>query len=114
VPVETQPRLSIVPTTLREANAFVVEHHRHHKATRGHRWSLSVEDEDGQVRGHVVTLPWRSLDDDELMAALMGAQLSGITAVWVLGERHDPSMGRLLDVLFDPRCDDPQPERTTT
>jgi hypothetical protein len=46
-----QSRLAVVPITLREANAFVVKHHRHHKETRGHRWSLGIEDETGELRG---------------------------------------------------------------
>lgn len=47
----TQPRLRTVPTTLREANAFVDLHHRHHKPVRGHSSSTAVVDEAGVVRG---------------------------------------------------------------
>ena len=32
----------IVPVTLREANAFVAEHHRHHKPTRGCKFTIGV------------------------------------------------------------------------
>lgn len=46
-----QPRLTIAPITLREANAFVTAYHRHHKASRGHRWSSAVVDESGALRG---------------------------------------------------------------
>lgn len=28
--------------SLNEANAFVIEHHRHHDAVRGHKWSLGA------------------------------------------------------------------------
>ena len=35
-------RLTIVPTTLREANAFVAQHHRHHPPVRGCIVSLAV------------------------------------------------------------------------
>ena len=31
-------RLELVPITLREANAFVLQHHRHHKPVRGCRF----------------------------------------------------------------------------
>lgn len=33
---------SVVPLRLRAANAFVAEHHRHHKPVRGHRFSLGA------------------------------------------------------------------------
>ena len=35
---------------LKEANAFVEQHHRHHKRIQGHRFSLGVED-DGKLVG---------------------------------------------------------------
>jgi hypothetical protein len=44
------PALTVVPCTLAEANAFVVQHHRHHGKVRGHKFSLAVADEAG-VRG---------------------------------------------------------------
>lgn len=37
-----QPRLTIVPVTLREANRFVGQEHRHHPPTVGHKWSHGV------------------------------------------------------------------------
>lgn len=43
--------LRLQPTTLREANAFVAQHHRHHKPTVGHKFSIAVADEGGIVRG---------------------------------------------------------------
>lgn len=36
--------LVVVPITLRAANAFVEAHHRHHKAARGHKFSVAVAD----------------------------------------------------------------------
>jgi hypothetical protein len=44
-------KLKIVPTTLEEANAFVLEHHRHHSPVRGHKFSIAIADENGVVRG---------------------------------------------------------------
>jgi hypothetical protein len=32
---ERGPRLCLVPTTLRSANAYIAEHHRHHRPARG-------------------------------------------------------------------------------
>ena len=34
--------LKIVPVELKEANAFIAEHHRHHKPVQGHRFSIGV------------------------------------------------------------------------
>ena len=32
--------LSLIPVSLKEANAFVAAYHRHHKPTRGHKFSV--------------------------------------------------------------------------
>lgn len=36
--------LEIVPITLRQANEFVTQYHRHHKASRGHKFSIGAAD----------------------------------------------------------------------
>lgn len=46
-----QPRLTIVPLPLSEANEFVRVHHRHHRPVVGHKFSLGVADEGGTIRG---------------------------------------------------------------
>ena len=38
----SQPHIEIKPCELRDANAFIEEHHRHHKRVQGHRFSLSA------------------------------------------------------------------------
>lgn len=43
--------LHLVPVTLREANAFVEEHHRHHGPTRGCICVVAVADDEDQIRG---------------------------------------------------------------
>lgn len=48
---DSRSRLRTVPVTLREANAFVKLHHRHHKEARGHRLSTGVIDELDALRG---------------------------------------------------------------
>jgi hypothetical protein len=35
-------KLASVPLTLKEANAFVAENHRHHKPVRGHKFSIGA------------------------------------------------------------------------
>lgn len=37
--------MRIVPITLKEANAFVAQHHRHHGPTVGHKFSIGLKDE---------------------------------------------------------------------
>ena len=57
--------LSVVPISFAEAAHFVALHHRHHPAPRGHKFSLAVADETGEVRG-VATVGRpvaRALDD---------------------------------------------------
>ena len=44
-------KFAVVPLPLDEANAFVKQHHRHHGRVVGHRFSLGVADQDGQIRG---------------------------------------------------------------
>lgn len=43
--------MSITPTTIKEANAFVSAHHRHHKPVTGAKFAIAVSDESGTVRG---------------------------------------------------------------
>lgn len=44
-------QLHLRPIGLRAANAFVAARHRHHGPTRGHKFSVSVADAQGQIRG---------------------------------------------------------------
>jgi hypothetical protein len=57
--------LTVAPITLRAANAYVDLHHRHHGPSRGHKFSVSVVDATGAVRGvAIVGRPVaRNLDD---------------------------------------------------
>lgn len=63
--------LTLRPCTLREANAFVAEHHRHHQPTRGHRWSLACA-LGGQVVGVAIAgrPVSRHLDDGTTLEVL--------------------------------------------
>lgn len=45
--------IELRPATLKEANAFVAEHHRHHKPVVGHRFSVAAEI-DGSIVGVVI------------------------------------------------------------
>jgi hypothetical protein len=46
--------LRIRPCTLRDANAFVAEKHRHHKPTVGHKFSISCVNDEGEIVGVVI------------------------------------------------------------
>ncbi len=58
-------KFAIVPLPLDEANAFVRQHHRHHGAVVGHKFSVGVADADGVIRGvAIIGRPvTRALDD---------------------------------------------------
>ena len=45
--------LTLTPINLKTANAFVQQYHRHHKPTRGHKFSIGVS-EDGALVGVAV------------------------------------------------------------
>ena len=48
-----QTKLKIVPLELKELNSLVESLHRHHKRVQGHRFSIGVVDELGNVVGGV-------------------------------------------------------------
>lgn len=57
-------RLSVVPITLRDAHAFVAEHHRHHRPSRGGKFAVAVARGPAVVGVAVVGRPVaRALDD---------------------------------------------------
>jgi len=57
-------RLRVIPLTLADANAFVVQHHRHHKPVVGHKFSLGAA-KDGEVVGvAIVGRPVSRIRDD--------------------------------------------------
>ena len=56
--------LTIRPTTLKEANRYVAEYHRHNIPTQGHKWSIACFDDDRLVGVAIAGQPIaRELDD---------------------------------------------------
>lgn len=49
--------LEIVPISLDEANAFVSDHHRHHAAVVGHKFSVAVSDGEHIVGVAIISRP---------------------------------------------------------
>mgnify|MGYP000093047593 CR=1 FL=1 len=80
--------LSLCPVSLAEANAFVAEHHRHHKPVRGHKFSLGCM-ANGRLAGVAIVLiaPVNQLDPlnlsllivPTLAACLLGGSRSFVT-----------------------------------
>lgn len=46
--------MNIAPITFREASAYINQYHRHHNATVGCKFCISVVDDDGQLHGVAV------------------------------------------------------------
>jgi len=60
--------MKVVPLELREANDFVAVHHRHHGQAQGHRFSLGVVDDDGELHAcAIVGRPTSGLDPKRLL-----------------------------------------------
>ena len=76
--------LELVPITLKEANAFVERHHRHHKPVVGHKFSIGCE-MDGRLTGVVIAgrPVSRHLDDGHTLE---------VTRLCTTGERNACSM----------------------
>lgn len=76
--------LRVVPCTLREARAFVGQHHRHHRAPQGGLFAVAVA-EGEQVRGvAIVGRPVARMLDDGWTAE--------VTRLCTLGDRNACSM----------------------
>lgn len=62
--------LVIKPITLKEANAYVAENHRHNIPTNGHKWSIACYDDDRLCGVAICGQPIaRMLDDGETIEA---------------------------------------------
>ena len=66
---QPQQKLTVVPLHFKEAKAFVLAHHRHHRPPVGHKFSIGVADEAGTIRGVcIVGRPVaRGLDDSKTL-----------------------------------------------
>ena len=60
-------RLHPVPVSLRAANAWVLEHHRHNKPVRGSKFQVAACDDEGTVHGIAICgRPVARMSDDGL------------------------------------------------
>jgi hypothetical protein len=73
-----QPRLTIIPLTLRRANAVIGEWHRHHQTARGCKFCIGVIDEAGELRGvAIVGRPVARMRDDGITAEVTRVATDG-------------------------------------
>lgn len=47
--------MKVVPITLKQANAFVIQHHRHHSKVQGCKFCIGAVDNNGELRGVAIT-----------------------------------------------------------
>jgi hypothetical protein len=68
----------VVPLTFAAAKAFVIEHHRHHSAPVGHKFSIGVVDDTGALRGvAIIGRPVARHYDDGTTAELTRSATDG-------------------------------------
>ena len=89
--------LTLTPVSLKEANAFVAAHHRHHKPTRGHKFSIGCAAE-GRLGGVSIGL---SNGEEIVGVAIVGRPVSRyldngltleVTRLCTTGEKNACSM----------------------
>lgn len=76
--------LTLIPVSLKEANAFVAEHHRHHKPVTGHKFSIGCQSMGRLVGVAIVGRPVSRYLDDGLTLE--------VTRLCTTGERNACSM----------------------
>lgn len=111
--------LEIVPMTLKEANAFVEQNHRHHGKVTGHKFSIGLSDGEKIVGVAIVGRPVaRHLDDGWTLevnrlctdgtrnacsmlyaAAWRAARAMGYKRIDQLGQNKSPGGGSFVDLL---------------
>lgn len=99
--------LTIVPVSLKEANAFVDAHHRHHGSARGHKFSIAVAVDDKIVGVCIVGRPVaRNLQDDwtlEVVRLATDGTKNTCSALYAAAWRAARAMGyrRLITYILD-------------
>jgi hypothetical protein len=63
-------RLELQPVTIREANAFVAKHHRHHKPPQGAKFAIACNDGDNVVGVVIVGRPVARMLDNGYTAEI--------------------------------------------
>lgn len=71
--------MNIYPITLKQANKFVMENHRHHKPVVGHKWSIGLMDNAEIVGVAIVGRPVARGADDGVTAEVTRLATTGIS-----------------------------------
>lgn len=61
--------LELVPITLKEANAFVEQHHRHHRPVTGHKFSIAASDGE-KIVGVAIVVMAQGIDRKQRAATI--------------------------------------------
>ena len=83
--------LKLIPVSLKAANAFVAEHHRHHKSVTGHKFSLGCMQEGQLVGVAIVGRPVSRYLDDGLTLEVNRLCSTGekMCAAFSMERRHE-------------------------
>lgn len=63
--------MNLKPVTLRQANEFVQQHHRHNAATQGHKFSIGLESDGALIGVVIVGRPLARYCDDGYTAEIL-------------------------------------------
>ena len=102
--------LSLVPVSLKDANAFVAAHHRHHKPVTGHKFSIGCEAEGRLVGVAIVGRPVsRYLDNGftlEVTRLCTTGEKNACSMLYAAAARAAKSIGysRIITYTLDSEC----------
>ena len=100
-------KLELCPVSLAEANAFVAEHHRHHRPVTGHKYSIACTDGERIVGVVIVGRPVsRHLDDGwtlEVTRLCTDGTKNGCSMLYAAAWRAARAMGykRLVTYILE-------------
>ena len=88
--------LRLKPVSLREANEYVKQQHRHHKPVVGHKFSIGCE-ADGELAGVVIAgRPVSRYLDDGMLAVCSMLRLRELRQLWAMtGSSHTHSTPKM-------------------
>ena len=97
--------MELYPISLKDANQFVGEVHRHNNPVQGHKFSLSIRDEDGHVRGvAIVGRPLAQMLDDGLTLEVLRVATDGIqngcSKLYGAAKRASAALGYKLLITY--------------
>lgn len=108
--------MTLTPINLKTANAFVQQHHRHHKPTRGHKFSIGVSDNGALVGVAICGRPVaRRLDDGytlEVNRLCTDGTPNACSILYAAAYRAARAMGYNKVITYILDTENQKPERT--